>query len=93
MEDRQHEPQVDRHGRLPRQERLDALLECEVTRVHLVVERDHLVRELGVALAERVHRAPERAEDELRLLLERRLERVQLLLERCPKRRVIRTVP
>ena len=74
MEDRQHEPEVDRDRRLPGEQRLDALLEREVARVHLVVERDHLVGELSSALAQRVHRAAERAEHELRLLLEGRLE-------------------
>ena len=82
VEDRQHEPKVDRDRCLPGEERLDALLEREVARVHLVVERDHLVRELRVPLAQRVHRAAKRAEHELGLLLEGRLERVELLLER-----------
>ena len=82
MEDRQHEAQVDRHRGLPGEQRLDALLEREVPRVDLVVEGDHLVRQLRISFAQRVHRAAERPEHELGLLLQGRLERVQLLLER-----------
>ena len=63
------------------------LLEREIARVDLVVEGDDLVGELRVALAQRVHRAAERAEDELGLLLEARLERVELFLERRAERR------
>ena len=56
------------------------------TGVDLVVERDHLVGELGVALAQGVDRATNGAQHELALLLEGRLERVELLLERDPHR-------
>jgi hypothetical protein len=47
VQDREHEPQVDGDRRLAREQRLDALLEREVARIDVVVERDHLVRELG----------------------------------------------
>ena len=40
-----------RDRRLPREQRLDALLDREVALVDLVVEGDHLVGELVVALA------------------------------------------
>jgi hypothetical protein len=48
------------------------------------VERDDLVGELEVAAGERVERAPQRAQDERRLLVHRRLEPLELLLEREP---------
>ena len=61
---------------------IDALLEREIARVDFVVERDHLVRQLRISFAQRVHRAAERPEHELGLLLQGGLERVQLFLER-----------
>ena len=82
MQDREHEPQVDRDRRLPREQRLDPLLDREVLRVDLVVERDHLVGELGVLLraarssaprSERRTSSPSSCSD--------RLEAVELLLE------------
>ncbi len=78
---REHEPQVGRDGRLPRQQRLDALLEAEVARVDLVVEGDHLVGELEVLLDERARRRLDRADDEPALVLERLLELGELLVE------------
>ena len=67
-------------GRLAREQRLDAGLDREVAAVDLVVEADHLVGELVVAARERVQRRAERAQDEVALLLERRLE-----LARAPR--------
>ena len=59
------------------------LLDREVARVDLVVERDHLVGELDVLVRRARSSAPrERAEDEVALLLERRLELVEIFLER-----------
>jgi hypothetical protein len=84
VEDREHEAQVDRHGSLAREQRLDALLDAEVGPVDLVVERDHLVGQLDVGLQEGVQGAAERPEDVCALLLERRLELIQLFLERDP---------
>ena len=78
----QHEPEVDRDGRLPREQRLDPLLDREIAAVDLVVERDHLVGELPVGLLERVHRGAQRAQDEVAFFLEGRLDLLQLLLER-----------
>jgi hypothetical protein len=47
----------------------------------IVVEGDHLVRELDVLAGERVQRPAQGAQHEVRLLPERQLERGQLLLE------------
>jgi hypothetical protein len=81
VEHGQHEAKVDCDGRLPSQERLDSLLEVEVALVDLVVERDHLVRHLRVALLERLHRAAESALHELALLHQGRLQSVELFLQ------------
>ena len=81
MQDREHEPEVHRCRRLSREQRLDARLDVEVAAVDLVVESDHLVGELLVLLLERVQRATQRPADELALLLERRLELVELFLK------------
>ena len=54
MQDREHEPEIARDRRLPREQRLDALLDAQVALVDVVVEGDHLVGELVVALLERV---------------------------------------
>ena len=70
-----------RRRRLSREQRLNARLDVEVAAVDLVVERDHLVGELLVLLLERVQRAAQRPADELALLLERRLELVELFLK------------
>ena len=78
---REHEAQVAGDRRLAREQRLDALLDREVALVDLVVEGDHLVGELRVLLHERVERAAQRAQDEVALLLQRRLDLVELLLE------------
>ena len=53
----------------------------EVEPVDVVVEGDHVVGELDVALAERVQRAAQHAQDERALLLQARLELVELFLE------------
>ena len=58
-----------------------SVLDLEVEPVDVVVEGDHVVGELDVALPERVQRAAEHAQDELALLLQARLELVELLLE------------
>ncbi len=84
MQDGENEPQVDGDGRLPSEELLDALTDREVAVVDLVVERDHLVGELGVLLFERIHGTPQGAEDQGGLLLEVGLKTIQLLLERQP---------
>ena len=81
---REHEPQVARDRRLAGEQRLDALLDLEVAAVDLVVEADHLVGELVVAARQRVQRRAEDAQDERALLLERRLELRELLVERLP---------
>ena len=81
---REHEAKVDRDRRLAGEQRLHAGLDREVAAVDLVVEADHLVGELVVAARERVQRRAERAQDEVALLLDRRLELLELLLERRP---------
>jgi hypothetical protein len=88
----EHETQVGRDRRLPREQLLDALLDREVALVHLVVERDHLVGELGVLLDERVDRAAQRTQHERRLLVQRSLELIEPLLERDPHRHPNRPV-
>ena len=84
MQHGEHEPEIDGDGRLARQERLDPLLERQVARIHLVVEADHLVRELRIAPPKRVDRPAKRSQDELSLLEQPRLEGVEILLERDP---------
>jgi hypothetical protein len=81
VQDRQHEPQVTGHRRLPREQRLNALLDRDVALVDVVVEGDHLVGQLVVALLQRVERAAERAQHEVAFLVQRRLEQVELVLE------------
>ena len=58
-----------------------ALLDLDVVAVDVVVEGDHVVRELDVALAEGVQGATQHAQDELALFLEARFELVELCLE------------
>ena len=82
MQQGEDEAQVARDRRLPGEQHLDPLLDVQVRRVDLVVERDHLVGELGVLLPECVQRAAQRTEDELTLFLQRRLGAVERLLER-----------
>ena len=81
VQHRQDEPQVGGDRRLPREQRLDPQLDLEVQPVDVVVEGDHLVGELDVALLERVQRAAQHSEDERSFLLETGLEEVELLLE------------
>ena len=78
------EAKVDRNRCLAREQRLDPLLDGQVESVDLVVERNHLVGELGIALSKRVDRSAKRAEDELDLLAEVRLEGPELLREDVP---------
>ena len=79
MEHGEHEAEVGRDRGLLCEQLLDRPLDPVVARVDLVVERDHLVAELDVLRLERVDRAAHRAEDDLALLLEARLERVEAL--------------
>ena len=85
VQHRQHEPKVGRDRRLPGEQRLDPLLDREVGVVDLVVEGDHLVGQLEVLLDERLRRRLHRSHDELALLLERRLEVGELLVEGDPE--------
>ena len=79
MEDREHEPQVAGDRRLQGEQRLDRALDVEEEVVDLVVEGDHLVGELDVALLERPDGPANRGEDPLALLLELRLDPVESL--------------
>ena len=81
VEDGEHEPEVGRDRRLLGEHLLDVLLDAVVARVDLVVEADHLVAELDVAPLQGVHRAAHRAEHDLALLLQARLESVEVGLE------------
>jgi hypothetical protein len=81
VQQREHEPQVGRDRRLPRQQRLDLVLDVQVEPVDVVVERDHVVGELDVTLGQRVQRPAECAQDERALLLQSGLELVELFLE------------
>jgi hypothetical protein len=82
VQEREHEPEVARDRRLPGEEELDSLLHGGVGAVDVVVEGDHLVGELDVLRAHGLDGRAQRAQHELALRLQRRLERVELLLER-----------
>ena len=83
-EHREHEAEIDGDGRLARQQRLDASLDLDVPPVDLVVEGDHLVRELRVASGKCVECRSESTKDEIALLLEAGLELRQLFGEGDP---------
>jgi hypothetical protein len=70
VQNREHEAQIARDGRLAREEKLDPLLGTQVGVVDVVVERDHLGRQLAVASHKRLDCSAQRAEDELRLLVD-----------------------
>jgi hypothetical protein len=57
------------------------LLDLEVAAIDRVVERDHLVGELGVRAPQRVQRAAQRAQHEAPFLQQARLQGVEVLLE------------
>ena len=63
---------------------LYALFDPNVALVDVVVECDHFVSELLVTLLERLDRAAQCAQHELTLLLQRRLEQVELFLKSRP---------
>jgi hypothetical protein len=84
VQDREGQSQVHRHRRLAGQQRLHAVLDLQVDVVHLVVEGDHPVGEGDVALLDRLQRPPQRAQREPPLVLEGRLQPVELILEGGP---------
>src|SRR6266487_246068 len=84
VEDRQDETKVARDRRLARKQELYALFDPHVVLVDVVVEGDHLVCELFVALLQSVDRAPQGTQNQLALLLKSRLEQIELFLERGP---------
>ena len=77
----EHEPQVARDRCLAGKQRLDALLDLQITPVDLIVEADHLVGELVVTARERVERRAQDAQDKRTLFLDRRLELLQFVME------------
>ena len=85
LQHREHEPEVARHRGLAREQELDPLLDLEVLRVDVVVERDHLVGELDVLRADGLDGPAQRAQHELALDVQQPLELVQLLLEGDPQ--------
>ncbi len=87
MDHRQQQPQVARDRRLEGEQRLDLVLDGEEVAVDLVVEGDHLVRELAIPLLERAHRAADGAEDALPHLLELRLDLLECGVDRHPSQR------
>ncbi len=82
MEDREQQAQVAGDRGLEREQRLDRGLDPEEEPVDLVVEGDHLIGELGVALLERPHRAVNGGDGALALLLELRFDLAQFLVDR-----------
>ncbi len=81
MQHREHVAEIDRDRRLAREQRVDALLQLGIHAVDVVVEGDHLVGELDVALGEGVDAAAQRAEHELALQAERLLQLLDSLLQ------------
>ena len=59
VQDRQHQPEVDGHGRLPGEQLLDPLLDLEMACVDVVVEADDLVGKHAVPAVERRERGAE----------------------------------
>ena len=84
MKHREQQPQIARDRRLQREQRPDRPLDREEELVDLVVEGDHLVGELDVALLERPDGPANRRNDPLALLLELRFDPVQGFVDRHP---------
>src|SRR6266508_244197 len=84
VEDREDEAQIACDRRLTRKQQLYALFYPHVALVDVVVECDHLVGELLVALLEGLDRTAQGAQHQLTLLLQRRLEEVELFLKCRP---------
>ncbi len=82
MENREHEAQIACNRRLECKERLDRALDIEEQAVDLVVEGDHLVGELRVALLQRPHGSTNHGQDPLALLLEMGLDPVESFVDR-----------
>ena len=80
MQHRQDEAEVGGDGCLLSEHALDRPLDLVVARVDLVVEGDDLVTELDILGLKGVDRASHRAEHDSPLLLEARLERVEVRL-------------
>ena len=76
------ETQIARDRGLPCKQQLDLVLDVEAALVDVVVEGDHLARQLDVLRDNGLGGAADRALDELRLDLERLLEVRELIVER-----------
>ncbi len=81
VQQRRHEPQIARHGRLQREQREDALVDLQVATVDAVVVGDHHLRELDVLVLERLEHAVELLDDQIEAAERVLLERLQLRLE------------
>ena len=81
VKNREHQTKVARHRSLPGEQRLDAFLDRDVARVDVVVEGDHLIGKLVVALVERVDSPAERAQHERSLFLQCRFQEIEVVLE------------
>ena len=82
VDHRQQEPQIAGHRRLQGEQRLDLLLDREEMAVDLVIERDHLVGKLAVALLKRARRAVDGAQDALPHLLQLGLDLPECVVHR-----------
>src|SRR6266566_971012 len=84
VKDGQDETKIARDRRLARKQELDAFFDPDVVLVDVVVERDHLVCELFVALLQSVDRTAQGTQNQLTFLLKSRLEQIELFLEGRP---------
>jgi hypothetical protein len=84
VEDGQDEAKIGGDRGLARKQQLDAFFDPDVVLVDVVVERDHFVCELFVALLQSVDRAPQGAQNQLTFLLKSRLEQIELFLKGRP---------
>ena len=82
VQHREQQAQVARHRALQCEQRLDRAFDREEQLVDLVVEGDHLVGELDVALLERPDRSADGRDDALTLLLKLCFEPVERLVDR-----------
>ena len=79
VEDGERKSEIAGDGGLKGERLLEELLDPVIARVDLVVEGDHLVTQVCVLGFESVESAAQRAEDDLALLLEARLQALQAL--------------
>jgi glycerol dehydrogenase-like iron-containing ADH family enzyme len=82
VEHGEQEPQVAGNRCLQREKRLDLVLDGEEVLVHLVIEGDHFVGQLAIALLERADRPADGAEHALSHLLELSLDLLEVGVDR-----------